>query len=114
MTTDLQKQLDYLTGQIKLYKEIDIMDGEGLVNVLQQITTTLFFLENERSIYHARFQSTINELVLGGSSVSRAENMANVQIPEMYMMRRIMDSAYRCVDALRSQISWAKTERNSI
>jgi len=47
--------------------------------------------------------------VLNGDSVSRAENTAHVQVPEMYLLRRVMDSAYTCCDAIRTQISWIKS-----
>lgn len=112
--TDLEKALDHITKEIQKYRQCDIMDGEGLVNILQQITATLFYLEKERSTYHAQFQDTINRLVLDGNSVARAENEAHTKIPEMYMLRHIMSSAYEIVGAIRTNISWLKTEKNSI
>ncbi len=114
MKQDLQQQLNYLTEQIQAYKETDILDGNQLVEILGQITTTLYFLESERSEFHKIFQDTVNKLVLEKSSVSRAENMAHVKTPELYLLRHIMSSAYEVVNAIRSQISWIKSEKNSI
>lgn len=111
--TDLEKALAHLTEQIKLYRETDVMDGEALVNILQQITATLYYLESQRAMYHDKFQTIINQLVLSGSTVARAENDAHVQIPEMYKLRHIMTSAYEVVGAIRTNISWLKTEKNS-
>jgi len=105
MKNDLEKSLDYLTEQIKLYRQTDIMDGEGLVQLLQQITATLYYLENERSKFHDEFQRIINSLVLDGNSVSRAENEAHVQIPQMYKLRHVMQCSYEIVGAIRTQIS---------
>jgi cysteinyl-tRNA synthetase len=110
--TNLQKALDHITDYIKKYRDTDPNDGESLTAILQQITATLFYLEKERASYHNTFQTTINQLVLGGDSVSRAENTAHVQVPEMYLLRRVMDSAYTCCDAIRSQLSWLKMEIN--
>jgi len=113
MDETLQNQLAYLAAQIQLYKETDIMDGAQLTEILQQVTATLFFLENERSIFHDKYQTKINQLVLSGSSVNKAENIANVEFPEMYKLRHIMTSAYECVGAIRTMISYIKSERNN-
>lgn len=110
---DLQKALDHVIANVKQYRNTDTMDGEALVGILQQLTATLFYLEGERAKYHNNFQRIINSLVLEGKSVARAENEAHVQIPEMYMLRQVMSSSYEVVGALRSQISWLKSERNA-
>ena len=107
--TDLERALNHITDYIKKYRETEPNDGESLTAILKQITATLFYLEKERAKYHSTFQNTINKLVLNGDSVSRAENTAHVQVPEMYLLRRVMDSAYTCTDAIRTQISWIKS-----
>lgn len=107
--TDLQKALDHITEQLIKYRNTKPDDGNTLTQILQQVGPTLFYLEKERAKYHERYQARINELVLAGNSVSRAENMAHVDVPEMYMLRRIMDSAYSCCDAIRTQVSWIKS-----
>lgn len=107
----MEKALKHLSEQIAIFRKTDAMDGEGLVNCLQQITATLFYLEGERAKYHDTFQQTINRLVLEGNSVARAENEAHKLIPEMYMLRRILDSAYECVGAIRTMISYLKQEK---
>lgn len=109
----MEKALKHITEQIALYRKTDIMDGEQLVEILKQITATLYYLETKRSEYHLKFQSVINSLILEGKTVSRAENEAHIQVPEMYQLRRIMDSAYTCVDAIRTNISWAKQEKQN-
>jgi hypothetical protein len=111
---DLQKALDHLIVNVKQYRNTNTMDGEALVGILQQLTATLFYLEGERAKYHDEFQKIINTLVIEGKSVARSENEAHVQIPEMYMLRHIMSSAYEVVGAIRTQISWLKSERNAV
>lgn len=110
---DLQKALDHIINQVKKYRATGVDDGEALVGILQQLTATLFYLEKERAEYHTKFQEVINLLILEGNSVSRSENQAHIQVPEMYMLRHVMSSAYEVVGALRTQISWLKTERNA-
>lgn len=107
----MNEALNHITNQIKLYRQCDVMDGEQLIKILQQITATLYYLETERSKYHDKFQTIINNKVLSGSTVARAENDAHIEVPEMYMLRHIMNSAYEVVGAIRTQISWLKSEK---
>ena len=111
---NLQLALEHITSEIKKYRQTSVDDGEALVSILQQITTTLFYLEKERAEYHTKFQDEINLLILEGNSVARSENQAHVKVPEMYLLRHIMSSTYEVVGALRTQISWLKSERNAI
>lgn len=103
------KALDNITKYVKIYRELDPNDGNGMMECLQQISATLFYLEKERAEYHDKFQKRISELVLSGESVSRAENTAHSEIPEMYLLRRVMDAAYVVCESIRSQTSWIKT-----
>lgn len=107
--TALEQAVNHLSEQIIKYRNTSPDDGNTLVAINQQISSTLFYLEKERAKYHQSYQETINNLVLGGDSVSRAENTAHVKVPEIYMLRRIMDSAYNVCDAIRTQTSWIKT-----
>lgn len=113
--SDLEKALGHLADNIKKFRETDVNDGYALILILQQITGTLFYLEKERSDYHAKWSKRLNELVLASHSVSGATNLADVDYPEMYMLRRIMEAGYKVVEAIRSMLSWIKTEkRNAI
>lgn len=111
--TPLEKALDHVAYYIKQYRELDPNDGDGMVECLQQITATLHYLEGERAKYHEQWQSIVHTQVLSGDSVSRAENKAHVEVPEMYLLRRIMDSAYTTCEAIRSQLSWIKQGLNN-
>lgn len=109
----IEKAIEHISNEIMEYRKCGVNDGEQLVRHLQQISATLFYLEKERAATHAQWQSTLNQLVLEGMSVSRAENEAHVKHPEMYLLRRIMDSAYTSIDAIRTQISWIKSEKQN-
>lgn len=109
----LTRACDYLAEQVKLYRATPFDDGDSLIKILQQITATLCYIETHRSEYHNKWQNKVNTQVLEGASVSRAENVAHVEIPELYHLRRVMDSSYKVVDAIRTQISWLKTEKSN-
>lgn len=106
----LEKDLKTLADHIELYRDAPSDDGNTLSECLKHITSTLFFLEIERAKHHEQWQSIVNKLIVKqGSTVSRAENEAHVLVPELYKLRRIMDSAYTCCDAIRTKISWIKS-----
>ncbi len=107
--SEFQTALNHLTEQIKRYRSLSPDDGNGMVEVNQQITSTLFYLEKERAKFHEKYQGCISSYILSGDSVSRAENKAHTEVPEMYMLRRIMDSAYTVCDSIRTQVSWIKS-----
>jgi hypothetical protein len=108
--SNLEKALENITVNVKEYRACQITDGNALLKILQQLTATLFYLEKERSEYHTKFQNVINRLVLEGESVARAENNAHKEVPELYMLRHIMTSAYEVVGAIRTTVSYVKME----
>lgn len=107
--SNLEKAIEHLDEQVRTYRQNAQDDGNGYCEVLKQITATLYYIESHRAAYHDKYQSIVDMLVLEGKSVSRAENMAHVAVPEIYKLRRIMDAAYEVVGAIRTQISWIKT-----
>jgi len=111
--SNFEKALSHISEQMKEYRETEQNDGETMTRILQQISSTLFYLEKERAVYHESFQKTIHKLVLSGESVSRAENQAHVIVPEIYLLRRIMDSGYKVCDSIRTQVSWIKSGLNN-
>src|SRR3972149_3345617 len=111
--TDLERALIHLTEQIQKYRTLNPQDGNGMVECLQQITPTLFYLEGERAKYHDKFQTTMHMEILKGRSVSGSENEAHIKVPEMYRLRKIIDSAYETSKAIGINLSWLKNEMNN-
>lgn len=109
----LEKALNHISEQVKIYRELDPIDGNGMIECLQQISATLYYLEGERSKYHEQWQTMVQKQVLSGDTVSRAENFAHVHVPELYKLRHIMSSAYIVCEAIRSQLSWIKQGLNN-
>jgi len=113
MAKEFEKALAHIAAQTKLYRETDIMDGQQMNNLLQQIVATLSYLETIRATYHEKWQEIVYKQVLAGQSVARAENQAHVLVPEMYLLRRVMDGSYEVVGAIRTNISWLKTQEHN-
>lgn len=106
-----QKEIEDLNQYVKEYYTCNLQDGNQLSKLIQKITGLLYYLETERSAIHDLYENAVFKLVKGGSTVSRAVNEANVLYPEMYQLRRIMDGGYRIVDAIRTNISYLKSEK---
>ena len=109
-----EKQLSDLNKYVNEYYSCNLQDGNKLSLLMQKITGLLYYLETERSKTHDLYENAVFKLVKGGSTVARAVNEANVLYPEMYQLRRIMDGGYRIVDAIRTNISYLKSEKQSI
>ena len=107
------KELDKLNRYVNEYYNCNRQDGEVLLMLLQKITSLLYYLETVRGEVHDAYEGKVFELVKDGQSVARAINEANVTYPQMYQLRRLMDGAYRVVDAIRTNISYLKSEMNN-
>lgn len=111
---NFEKTLNELTSYIQAYDDISLNDGEGLNYLLQKINTTLFYLETERSEFKKQYEQRVYELTTDKKmTVSRAVNFAEVEVPELYLLRRVLDSGYRCSDSIRTHISFLKNEKRN-
>ena len=107
-------ELEKLNKYVNQYYKCNLQNGNELSELLQKITGLLFYLETVRSETHNLFESKVFELVKSKMTVSRAINEANVIYPQMYQLRRIMDAGYRITDAIRTNISFLKSEKKNV
>ena len=105
------KEIEKLNTYVQRYYKCNRQDGEELLLLLQKITSLLYYLETVRSEQHDAFEAKVFELVKEGNSVARSINEANVTYPMMYQLRRVMDAGYKITDAIRTNISFIKSER---
>lgn len=111
---NFEQELENLSMYIQAYEDTSLNDGESLNELLKRINTTLFYLENERSVFKKQYESKVYDLTTDKKmTVARAINFAEVEVPELYMLRRIMDSGYRISDAIRTNISFLKSEKRN-
>jgi len=96
------------------YKNAKGASPEQLLEALRVVTSHLFTLETERANYHKLYEDIIFDKTKDGDSVARATNAAEVEVPELYMLRRIMEASYKMADAIRSQISYLKHEQSHL
>jgi hypothetical protein len=105
------KEIETLNKYVNQYYNSNLKDGNELNFLLQKISGLLFYLETVKAEIHNDYEVMVFDLVKQKFSVSRAVNEANVKYPMMYQLRRVMDSGYRITDAIRTNISFLKSEK---
>ena len=109
----MNQTLNNIRTIIDTYNAMTVLNGHELNYLIKDLTANLFYLEEIRSGYHDKYEGIIHKLVAEGKTVSRAKNQANVEVKEMYLIRRVMDAGYRIADAMRTNISYLKTEKHN-
>ena len=105
----MKEILEQINKAIDEYHDVklDFNSTNTLSEILRTLTSNLFYLEKYRSQYHDEWLDHYN--MTTGTNAHK-ERTADDKIRELYMLRRLMTSAYKIVDALRSQISVYKKE----
>ena len=99
---------------VMIYQMNKDLNGNELIDLENIIVTNLYFLETLRAEVHELYQAKIFELTKDKKyTVARAENIANVELPEMYKLRHVMNGAYKVADVIRTHISFLKSERQT-
>lgn len=107
--TTFEIALNNLAKNIKKARETEKDDGDTLVKCLMEISCTMYYLANERANFHKQFYTVVNNYILSGKSATAAKELAEFEVPQLYMLRQIMDNGQNVIDAIRTNISWIKT-----
>tara|TARA_R110000744_G_scaffold179689_1_gene298661 strand:+ start:345 stop:659 length:315 start_codon:yes stop_codon:yes gene_type:complete len=100
--------LDNITTIIDTYTSLSIPTAHNVSDLLRSLTSELFYLEKHRAEYHTKYNSI---MLSRKGSVAAATIEANKEVPELYLLRRIMNAAYRVTDSMRSNISTINKEK---
>ena len=106
----MELTLERIAELIEEYNNTNIFNGNKLNEQLKELTSRLYYIETIRTKAHEDYEKVIHTKVAEGFSVARATNQANIEVPEMYQLRRLLESGYRVVDAMRTNISFLKSE----
>jgi hypothetical protein len=109
----MEKTLEKITEIIKDYYDTNNHNPEGLINLGRNLSANLYFIEKFRAEKHKAFEATIYSLKMQGYKINSATNEANVKHPELYILRRHMESAEKVLGMIRSELSWLKSEMNN-
>lgn len=91
-----------------LKDKIDFNETETVLNLMKSLSSDLFFLEeyldNERQDYY----STIISLLKDNNSVTKSEKLAKNIHPKKRKLERLITSAYKVLDSMKSHQSFLK------
>lgn len=113
----MEKLLLRISSSVQRYRdmgeELVFDDIQELSTIMKNLSSDLFFLEKHRDDASRKYNQILfaNTNSPHNMSVNKAEILANEQCPELYMLRRIMTSGYKCLDSVRSHISALKQEK---
>ena len=110
----LEEQLNNLNGFVNEYYKCNLQDGATLNRLMQKIGGTLYYLTTKRAEYHDLYENLLKELIDSGMAVNKAQNECNVRYPEMYRLRRTLESAESIHRALSVHISYLKAEMRNL
>lgn len=99
-----------ITKIIDDYNAHDNHPPQEILNMAKNLASRIFYMEKHRAAAHKDFEAVIYELKRKGIAINNATNEANIRVPEMYELRRFMESAKGVLEIMRSQVSWLKTE----
>ena len=112
---DFEKTLNQLIEFVQAYDDTSPNDGDALNYLLKKITNSVFYLESERYKFHKEYQQKIYSYTVDKKmTVARAVNFAENEVPELYLLRRITETGIRVCDAIRTNISYLKSEKNQV
>jgi len=83
----MNESIEEITRCIDWYNRAKSASPNDLVEVLRVISTHLYYLEGIRSEYKLKYERIIFNEVKEGNNVNRATNQAEVQVPELYLLR---------------------------
>jgi hypothetical protein len=112
----MEEILEQITTIIEDYNNTQNHNPEGLIDLGKNLSANLFYLEKYRAEYFKKHEGQKHLLINGPDkwNVNKAENRANFLYPQLYQLRRIMTSAYKVLDMIRSELSYIKTEMNNL
>lgn len=111
----MEKLLAQITIAIQTYRDLPdkltFNDAAILSNILKNLSSDLFFLEKYRDEAARKHNTIFYNQTKNGESAAKSEVIAKESVPELYMLRRYMTSANKVQDAIRTNISFLKSEK---
>lgn len=104
---DLKEGLKNYTKIVESYGNTDFTDGMTILSLMKDLSVILSFLSHQKSIYHNKWIG----ITLEENSVAAGERKANKEVPELYHLRIIINTGYKVLDTMRSNLSYLKSEQ---
>ena len=109
----MQAELDRINSIAEFWRNTKSPDPNQVLEAHRTLTGLLVYLEAQRSEFKKKYESIIFDKKCEGGSVASATNYAETQVPELYLLRRIMEAAYEMSGSMRTYISFLKHEKEN-
>ena len=109
----MEETLNRITEIIEEFNSSNNHNPQGLLDMGRNLSSNLFFLQKFRIKSHLNYETVIYSLKNQDWKINAAINEAKIKVPELYMLRRTMESAESVLGMIRTEISWIKTEMNN-
>jgi hypothetical protein len=111
--TDLQEAEKQINTVVDFWRDNPGLDGPTLERMLI-IFAHIDVLQRYQNVEQKKFNELVNKLVRDGDSVGSAERQADEHFHLANDLRRRIRSATKVGEAIRSQLSYLKTEMNNL
>jgi hypothetical protein len=106
---DLKDWLNKLDKTIESYYLASFDDKIFHTEKMKDLSVILFYLTKERIDYKKKWDAAYFEAKKNNSSTA-SERIADLDVPEMYMLRRLHEVGKSILDTMRSHVSLLKQE----
>lgn len=96
------------------YAKVNILDGLTLNNLLRDATVNQARITNELTILENQHNNKIQALIITGASHAKAKNTIDAEMTDYIKLKRIADSVETTINAIRTNISYIKSERANV
>jgi len=78
---------------------------------MKDMSSILFYLTTEQVKAHELWNKKMYLGTQAGSSVAAQTIICDKEVPELYMLRKIIHAGYKELEVMRSSLSYLKSER---
>ena len=107
--------LNKISETILQYRDLDdklsFEDGAIIQGMTKNLSSNLFLLLEHLKASRTKYYHTIKTYQKAGDSNAKATAQANVDVPEYDYLKRIYKQANQCFEAMRSNQSFIKSDR---
>ena len=110
----MKQQLDNLNTAIETYSNRKAIPGAMLLRINKNINITLCRLAVIRDEYHTKYEKVIFDSISKGDSAAKGTNKAKIEVPELYLLRKVILAAEGISKQISQEVSWLKSEMNNL
>jgi hypothetical protein len=105
------KELEELFDLVKEYRESTERQGEQLIYLQKKITGLLYYLTTLEIMAKEQYNELVAVKLGNGVNVTKAIREVDHDYPDYYRLKKIIDAAYKVVDAINSELIFYQSQK---